>query len=280
MTVVSERVAACAPERWVARDPRQVATLEVSRHDPYFFDHPLDHMPGMALVSGLLDMVRRGGTGAPEEPGAWMSLSLEFPAFCELVGPVELEAVPLPGATALRVVQGERVVCDGSVVFRPTAARAGGSREVAATAPADPALVHRHRVENVLIGTPVIDGEVSSVDVLRPAPGHRLATAPGAPLRVETLIDASRQFGTLLCHQEFGRAPDTTLVLLGLDVEVACGLTGEVRLSRRQTPVPRSRHKSGMDILVDGEPAGRVDYDYFSAKPAVYRRMRGEVSVP
>jgi hypothetical protein len=279
MTVVSEHVDVRAPDRWVAGDPRQVAALEVAGDDPYFFDHPLDHMPGMALVSGLLDLVRRAGIGAPEEPGAWLSLSLEFPAFCELVGAVELEAVPLPGATALRVVQGERVVCEGSIGFREEV-RTAGSHQVAATAPADPALVHRHRQENVLIGTPVSVGSVSSVDVLRPAAGHRLATAPGAPLRVETLIDASRQFGTLLCHQEFGRAQDTTLVLLGLDVEVACGLTGDVRLSRRQTAVPRSRHKSGMDILVDGAPAGRVDYDYFSAKPAVYRRMRGEVAAP
>ncbi|GAA4425612.1 hypothetical protein GCM10023148_28560 [Actinokineospora soli] len=274
MTVVSDRVVV---DQYVVRDLRQVATLEVARDDPYFFDHPLDHMPGMALVCGLLDMVRRAGIGAPEAPGAWMSLSLEFPAFCELTAPVELEAVPLPGATALRVTQAGKVVCEGSVAFREFVLR-GRQGEYTPTAPADPVLVHRQRAENVLIGTPVI-AEVSSVDVLRPPAGHRLATGEGAPLRVETLIDATRQFGTLLCHEEFKRSADTTLVLLGLDVDVACGLTGEVRLSRRQTPTPRSRHKDGIDVFADGEVAGRVVFDYFSAKPGVYRRMRGEVPV-
>ena len=277
MTVVSERAGVAAPGQWVARDLRQVANLEVSRTDPYFFDHPLDHMPGMALVCGLLDLVRRGGIGAPEEPDAWMSLSLEFPAFCELDGAVELEAVPLPGATALRVAQGDRVVCEGSIAFREQVGPAVSTREVVGTAPADPELVHRRRPENVMIGTPVFGDDLCSVDVLRPRPGHRLATAPGAPLRLEALVDAARQFGTLVCHEEFGRAADTTLVLLGLDVEVACGLTGEIRLSRPRTAAPRARHKSGLDVLADGRPAGRIDFDYYSAKPAVYRRMRGEV---
>ncbi|MGQ0838963.1 hypothetical protein [Actinokineospora sp.] len=283
MTVLSER-GWTAPGGLV-RDVRRAGatwagTLAVARQDPYFFDHPLDHLPGMALVCGLLDLVRGADLGRPERPGARMTLSLEFPSFCELGAPVALEAVRRneSGAT-LRASQAGQPVCEGTVDFRPTATRPARGAPPTTPRRADATQVNRRRQENVLIAQPVIGAEVSSVEIRRPAPGHRLATAPGAPPRAETLLDAARQFGTLVCHLEFGRAPDTTLVLLGVDLDVVCGLTGGIRLTRARTEVPRSRHRSGFDILADGEPAGRVDFDYFAAKPAVYRRMRGEVRV-
>src|SRR5690349_10728812 len=66
--------------------PRQrTAPMQVDQDHPFFFDHPLDHVPGMLLVAQLLDLARvvAPGTANPW-PGRRLKLALDFPRFCEL----------------------------------------------------------------------------------------------------------------------------------------------------------------------------------------------------
>jgi hypothetical protein len=138
--------------------------------------------------------------------------------------------------------------------------------------------VHRQRQENVLIGNLATDRQGCTVTVRRPPAGHVLAARAGQAIRPEVLIDAARQLGTLICHQEHDVPLDTQLVLLGVEADIPCGLRRRVYLRWRRTPASRGR-RSGITLEVmvgdpDGEPCGRIGFDYFSATPATYRRLR------
>ncbi|MEU4772769.1 hypothetical protein [Micromonospora sp. NPDC023644] len=274
---------------------RWSAALVVDPHDPYFFDHPLDHLPGMALVCGLFELLRSADVGI-EGTRRQMLVSLRFPLFCELGDPVGLEAVvPAParsvafvghlaasggdgastaGDIGLRAFQGETTVCEGTVGFRtgePSRPEVPGTRVSAPAPPADPALVHRQHPENVLISA--MDADYS-VAVRRPPPGHPLAGPPGAPARVELVVDAARQFATMINHVAGRSRPGATFVLLDLDADLPGDLSGDIALNWTPEPAARGRLSLTIRVLVDGVPRGHVGFRYYVATPAVYDRLR------
>ncbi|GII82698.1 hypothetical protein Ssi03_06880 [Sphaerisporangium siamense] len=287
-TLLQER-----PASGLARDIDLVtgtwsAALAVDPGDPYFFDHPLDHLPGMALVSGLLDLLRATGAGLPERAGSRMALTLALPSFCELDAPVHLEATRLPADASglpgarkvvLRARQFDRAVCEGEAVFAPAAPVPEGT----ATGPDHPdqrdgTLVHRHRAENVLVSGMIPDGSTRTVRVRRPADGHPLAAGPGEPARAEVVIDAARQFGTMICHVEHSLADDARLVLLSIEADLPGGVLADLYLRWTWRPPVRGRSRMEIDVVAGdpaGEACGGVGLDYYAASPAVYRRLRG-----
>lgn len=82
--------------------------LQVDLDDPYHFDHPLDHVPGMALLGGLLDLVRRSGAANVELAGDRTVLSIAFPAFRELDGTVGLQVTLTGDSVSMRAESGNR----------------------------------------------------------------------------------------------------------------------------------------------------------------------------
>jgi hypothetical protein len=265
------------------------ATLALNPNDRYFFDHPLDHVPGMALVTGLLDLVRASGPGDLDQDGLRMDLSLALPRFCELEPVTRLEATALAddspvagldGTVSIRAAQDGRLVCDGSVSIHRGRRPAAGPADAAPSRfqPVRQALVHRQRRENVLIGDLVTDDQGCTVAVGRPPAGHVLAARAGQAIRPEVLIDAARQFGTLICHQEHHAPMDTQLVLLSVEADIPCGLRQRVYLRWPRTPdSPGRRAAIALEVLAGdpgGEPCGRIAFEYFSATPATYRRLR------
>jgi hypothetical protein len=274
----------------------RTATLTLNRDDRFFFDHPLDHVPAMALVSGLLALARSSGADEFGRAGLSLRLSLALPAFCELGAMVQLTTTA-PVTTSARAQGGggqepasqvsmqacqEGVaVCDGDLEVHPVPPISAGAARLDTghlPQPVEKALVHRRRPENILIQDLVTDGQGCTVTVLPPPAGHLLATGPGQPMRPEVLIEAARQFGTLICHAEHDVPLDASFILLRIDGDIPCGLRRRVQLRWRRTPAPRGRRAAmELEIIVgdpDGEPCGRVAFDYFAASPALYQRLR------
>lgn len=262
--------------------------LDVRMDDPYHFDHPLDHVPGMALLEGLLELVRRSGAADLELATRRAELAITFPAFCELDGPIMLQVVRYPNgepgveaALTLLAEQDERVVCEADLTIRLapaiTAARGGdGPRWLTA----DPALVHRHRRENVFVTGMATRGDTRVVGVRPAAAGHALAMEPGQPYRAEFLVDAARQFLTMICHVEHDRPADTVFVLSGVTANLPCGLQADTYLRWSVAPPGRGRLRLSAELVAgdpDGERCGLVEFDYFAVAPAVYGRLRGDV---
>ncbi|NEA28219.1 AfsA-related hotdog domain-containing protein, partial [Actinomadura bangladeshensis] len=72
--------------------------LVVDESDPFYFDHPLDHVPGMLLFSGLLELAGRAdGLRAGGRRPARVVAGLDFTRFCELDRGTTLSCRPVPG---------------------------------------------------------------------------------------------------------------------------------------------------------------------------------------
>ncbi|WP_165966196.1 AfsA-related hotdog domain-containing protein [Actinomadura sp. 7K534] len=261
--------------------------LVVDESDPFYFDHPLDHVPGMLLFSGLLELaVRADELRSRGRPGRVVA-GLGFTRFCELRTATSLSCTPVPGpnrAWTVAARQSGEEVCAGSIAFADDGPAAPDCARAAAPAPsrqtpsrqAPAELVHRHRPENVLVGEPVRRGRgVVEAAVLEPPAGPE----PPPPFRgpVE-LVEAGRQFATMLEHQEHGRPMDVTLLWVALRLDIPYRLDRDVPLLLRWPTARVSGRRSHCAVtLADaatGADLGSLTYEAQAVDPEQYARAR------
>lgn len=82
------------------------ATLGVNEADPFFFDHPVDHLPGMLLFHSAVAL-HEHATGSPVA-----SVSITFPTFAELRTPTHLRAAIDGSSSHITIFQAKRVVAE------------------------------------------------------------------------------------------------------------------------------------------------------------------------
>lgn len=87
------------------RDPdRMIARLTVNEADPFFFDHPVDHLPGVLLLHAS-SLLHEDAYGAPPR-----FLTISFPAFGELRTRTIIEASLGSSGIDAGFTQGARVI--------------------------------------------------------------------------------------------------------------------------------------------------------------------------
>lgn len=254
-----------------------MTTLAVDRRDSFFYDHPLDHVPGMLIVSGLLDLVRplAGANGA--------SLSLNFRHFCEHNDEIVLKALQaardphgLP-AWELSVDVGQRTVCDGqvSLIWKSRAENSADDPVCPGESLMKPELVHRTRPENILVDGAWWDEGRLRARVRPPFPAHPL-TDRG----LEYLIEAARQFATLVGHVGYRKNLDSKYILRALEADLP--LTpppGEVLMEW----LPEPSDGRGFDLRVRfyrllcsgaDQEIGAIRFDALILTPRAYRMIR------
>ncbi|MFG2296179.1 AfsA-related hotdog domain-containing protein [Streptomyces sp. NPDC048603] len=264
--------------------------LYVDRTDPCFFDHPLDHIPGMLLVTALLDVVRaesRHHAGAGLDR---LRVSLAFDRICELGEPVLLHCDPAPAEDGpswrLRAEQDGHTVCRAAAGLAPGRSRAphptapgtpghGPAAPADHARPAEAALVHRHHPENVLLG-PSLRTEQAAV--LVPPAGHRLHGGPEGFHTPAALIESARQMATLLGHSAHGRDPDAQMLWVTLEADVPTDLPTSVPLALRWefAPARGARAPYPMALLDagSGERLGRIEITVHTMSRARYLERR------
>ncbi|MFD0887334.1 AfsA-related hotdog domain-containing protein, partial [Streptosporangium algeriense] len=211
------------------------AVLRVDQNHPFFFDHPLDHVPGMLLVTGLLDLLRDHAVLSRDHR---VRLSLDFTKMCELGPEVGLFAGPDPsgerGVWTVLALQEDRPVCAGTVELTdtltetPGADPAGEQDAAVSTAPIEAGLAHRADPRNVLIGEPVIsreDAHASSqeeyeVPLVSPPTGHFLLRHGNEHYGLEEMIEAGRQLATAVSHLAHERPRDAVMLWLKLAADL------------------------------------------------------------
>ncbi|WP_431961808.1 AfsA-related hotdog domain-containing protein [Actinacidiphila sp. bgisy160] len=274
------------------------ARLRAVEQDPFFFDHPLDHLPAALLIDGAAELVERVAATDAHPGPAWRvhALELEFGSFAEKHLPVELSARALPGTPGgwrVRARQRDRAVCDGRIHAvavpspgspggtAPPGPRAGEDRGPRRDAMVAPALVHRHRPENVLLADYRNHGPGGySAELLSPPRGHHLRGRPGgsgAELRSLTEIaEAARQFVTLLGHESRRVDFDRHYVLTSVRAATARPVRRAegVRLWTDSLP-PVGGGDVRIRFSASGGPVGEARYSGYALSPAAYRRLRG-----
>ncbi|WP_433478600.1 AfsA-related hotdog domain-containing protein [Spirillospora sp. CA-142024] len=258
--------------------------LVVDESDPFYFDHPLDHVPGMLLFSGLLELAVRADAlrARGRRPGR-VAAGLDFTRFCELDRGTTLSCRPVPGrnrAWTVAARQGAEEVCGGSIAFadqapEPSAAAAPLAPPArAGRAPAD--LVHRRRPENILVGEPVRPSRgVVECAVLRPPAGERPPAEFRGPVEI---VEAGRQFATMLEHEEHGRPMDATLLWVALRLDIPYRVRRDVPLLLRwpvtRVPGRRSRCAATLADASTGADLGSLAYEAYAVDPEQYERTR------
>ncbi len=223
--------------------------------DPIFFDHPLDHVPGMLLVAAILELAEHDSMLEPEN----VTFRLTFAKFCELGAPVEVTATREVGGTSrIEVIQTGRSIATGLLGRRETALPAELAQVPAFGNGSIPSeLVHRADPGNIAVGPLTVDAGRVWVRV------HEQAAIAGIPPRasaVASIIEAARQFVIAILHL-WGQQPmGAKMIFVGLTADVPTAVPqGHMTraLSWQPTP-PEQTRKLHIDVHAVGDRAIKV----------------------
>lgn len=229
-------------------------SVRVDLQDPVFFDHPLDHVPGMLLVVAGLELAEHAAMMRP----ANVSFRLTFTKFCELDAPVEVRATRETDGNAFEYLQSGRSIASGLLGQRkialpselaPVPAFASGS------IPGE--LVHRADPGNIAVGPLAVDAGRVWARV------HEQAAICGIPPRasaVASIIEAARQFVIAILHV-WGQQPmGVKMIFVGLTADVPSAVPQGcmTRALSWQPTRPDQMRKLHIDVHAVGDRAVKV----------------------
>lgn len=235
----------------------------VDLDDPVFFDHPLDHVPGMLLITAILELAEHVSMLEPDN----VTFRLSFTKFCELGSPIEVTASrEADGTSRIDVVQSGRSIANGSLAERDTRSRmervavpALGNGRISAE------LVHRADPHNIAIGPLTVEnGRVWT----RVREQRAITGLPPRASAVESALEAARQFATAILHR-WGEHPlGIKMIFVGLTAEVPTAVPlGHVSraLSWQVTP-PEQTRKLCIDLHAVGERTSKVGSIFIASR--------------
>lgn len=165
----------------LGKDGRLAARLIVDQDHPYFFDHPLDHAPGLLLLEGAVQLAQTRAAG----PSFVSRIDASFIRYALFGSPISLTAqVSSEGERRRFLVSIKqngrlraRIVVELSDYLGPFSRRFADRR-----APVEPCAmdaVNKIRPENVLIGVPRITPPGIETQILPPPPDCRMSDTAG-----------------------------------------------------------------------------------------------------
>lgn len=237
-----------APDDGVSRGSARVAL-----DDPVFFDHPLDHVPGMLLAVAMLELAEHASMLDADH----VMFRLTFTKFCELGAPVEVTAVRDAGGThRLESIQSGGTIAKG-LLAQSQSMTQGVRLPRLAAGPLTGELVHRVDTRNIAVGPlTVADGQVFTRIRQQGAIGG-LPPRPGA---IAAMLEAARQFAIAILHQWGGHPPGTKMIFVGLTAELPTAVPpgDEVRALSWQITSAEHTRKLHIDVHTVGPRATKV----------------------
>ena len=210
------------PQNRVITNPRYEgnaarATMVIDETHPYFFDHPLDHIPGILLIEGALQLVEI----ASSDPNVFVNgVRVRFKRYAEKAPPITIEAVPGEGEAHWEVAMEQQghIACECSVSVARVPARDPRDRAAGdhAALPTK-SLLHKARQENVLVGALEENAAGLRVQTL-PIPADHCFT-DGHPERLSMLyfLEVGRQCLMLVAHTRLGVPLGLPMSLVSLE---------------------------------------------------------------
>ncbi|MBI4509976.1 MAG: hypothetical protein HY698_10110 [Deltaproteobacteria bacterium] len=189
-------------------------SLRVDESHPYFFDHALDHVPGILLLEGGLQLVELvASSAAARPPGTEIfvdEVRMAFSKFCEKDRPVEIrlhrdgvEALASQASAFTGTIEqdGQSLA---SIHFRVAQAQSvavGASRPVPKRPRPTRELLHKHGDEQVLVLPlePCGNGTFAC-EPLPPPTGHIFEDGSPSFLSPLYLLEIARQATMLVAH--------------------------------------------------------------------------------
>ncbi|UCJ07853.1 hypothetical protein KTO58_01355 [Chitinophaga pendula] len=226
------------------KEQRATAILQVNEEHPYFFDHPLDHVPGILLLEGTSQLIDQQLQQYPPDTGAVGShyinrLDMRFTRLCHCNRPAEIVIRPQAGrAYEGRIWQDEKVVATINMECSAAADTPLQSaiQPVYNTPPAH--WLHKHREENILVSELIpLPGNSWSCYVKPPAATHFFNDGHPRWYSPCFVLEVCRQFFMLLSHQQYDIPVTQPMYLLDINFQLEQPLYREQVIELRHTLV-------------------------------------------
>ena len=196
----------------VLADPRRtddalLATMRIDETHPYFFDHPLDHVPGILLIEGVLQSVDLAVKLEQLDETFVSSIDVRFRRYTEKQHPIAIKVQRAAGNAQFHgsISQSGNVVCECTIgvetgSISTTRRRPAVTHSHPAQARPDKRLLHKSRDENVLVEA-LHDhaGGVSTRTIAIPE-GHFFLDGPPTAHSMLYFLEIARQCLMLVAH--------------------------------------------------------------------------------
>jgi A-factor biosynthesis hotdog domain len=241
------------------------ARLLIDQSHPFFFDHPLDHVPGLLLIEAMNQLAEREAYRAADgsDEGALYAICAEvaFTKFCVFGLEASIVAEPQSSnATQIRtrIQQGDAINCKGGFEFEPYPISASGVRakdrfhkaDRSSPAPCPKELLNKLDEANVMIDMPVRIGSTMNANVLPPHPRNMLADNRFGLLPALYLLEAYMQTQRYL-NKVFLRQSETVRMrdtLCGVSIRLARPIGREERVRIERTFADNGAPKTGLRL--------------------------------
>jgi beta-ketoacyl synthase-like protein/A-factor biosynthesis hotdog protein len=270
------------------------ATMIIDEQHPYFFDHPLDHVPGILLIEGALQLVEV----ASSDPDVFVDgVRVRFKRYAEKAPPIALQAVPDAGEQRWTVTMEQlgQIACECQVSVARLPARDVWDRAVAAGAALPTqSLLHKSREENVLVGALEDHPDGLRARTLPIPAGH--CFSDGHPDRLSMLyfLEVGRQCLMLVAHTRLGVPLGLPMSLVSLEFHLDAPIprhaplvlvpqahaepwNGIIQTSRFEMQLHRAR-SDGDGVGAPGAALGRVAIVAQVIDKQLYHRQRRSAS--
>lgn len=243
------------------RSPQSLnATLRVDEGHPYFFDHPLDHVPGILLIEGVLQLMEHAVPALRGDAVFISALNVRFQRYVMKERPVDIELQQDgPHGYTARVMQDEQSMCICRLLVNPGQAAAPGH----ALAPARPCQrqdwLHKARAENVLVGD--IDPQARVLACPIP-PGQFFEDGHPRQHSMVYFLEIARQAYMQIAHGALRIPLKTPMNLLVLDFTLARPIGRRQALALApQSALPANAqafktNRIVIELEADGQPLG------------------------
>ncbi|WP_416261344.1 beta-ketoacyl synthase N-terminal-like domain-containing protein [Gibbsiella quercinecans] len=175
------------------------AILQLNEQHPYFFDHSLDHVPGILLIAGGLQLVDQA---AIVSEGQFINdLHVRFIRYVDKTSSVNLTLGRQQGEEwAIVIKQNDLIVCRIQFTLK-TIPRDLPINTIRSVAPCHrPELLHKHRQENILVSELFTESEQYSV-LTTPLPdGHFFTEDNAKHLSMVYFLEIARQCYMQIAH--------------------------------------------------------------------------------
>ena len=218
------------------------ATVIVDEQHPYYFDHALDHVPGILLLEAALQMAELV-TAAPSPADAAphqatrqaerqvTRLGVRFRRYTEKQAPIALTArLRTPDTLLVQIGQHGASVCEIELGLGVLPARAAQAVAPAQTGLPEPKWLHKVRPENRLVHElEQREGQWGVVTAPLPA-HHALGDGASTDLSMLYFLEVARQCFMLVAHGQLAVPLGTPMNLIDLRFTLTAPIPRDTRL--------------------------------------------------
>ncbi|MFJ2538964.1 beta-ketoacyl synthase N-terminal-like domain-containing protein [Pseudomonas sp. NPDC087614] len=204
----------------VQRGPQSLhAQLVVNEAHPYFFDHPLDHIPGILLLEGVLQLIELAMPPLSGRVAYVKNLSIKFQQYVQKQGAIELhlEQGKDPQVFNAKVMQAGKLMCTCILGMAYNSAfETSPAGEFTAVRCRDKALLHKAREENIIVSDISGIAQRLSVDTLKLPEEHIFQEGDPEHYSMVYFLEVARQCYMQIAHSHLRIPLNTPMNLLAL----------------------------------------------------------------